>query len=68
MALPAGRRGVAALVVALAQVGPLAVAGSSKGGGDQYEKNNKITAFYSSMCNARIIWGGNESIKNIRTF
>ena len=33
----------------------------------RYEKNDQITAFYSSKCNARIIWGGSESIKNIRT-
>lgn len=32
----------------------------------RYEQNNEITAFFSALCNARIIWGGDETIKNIR--
>lgn len=32
----------------------------------KYEQNNEITAYFSALCNARIIWGGDETIKNIR--
>jgi len=31
-----------------------------------YEKDKGITDYYSSICDARIIWGGNEAIRNIR--
>jgi hypothetical protein len=34
----------------------------------RYEQNEKITSTYSANCNARIIWGGDISIKNIRKF
>ncbi len=32
----------------------------------QYQKNDEITADFSKRCHARIIWGGDETIKNIR--
>jgi hypothetical protein len=32
----------------------------------QYEPDDTITALFSSLCNARIIWGGDETIKTIR--
>lgn len=32
----------------------------------RYEKNNEITGEFSKHCNARIIWGGDQTIKNIR--
>ena len=32
----------------------------------RYKKNEDATTFYSSICNARVIWGGNETIRNIR--
>ena len=32
----------------------------------KYEQNNEITAYFSALCNARIIWGGDETIRNIR--
>lgn len=32
----------------------------------KYQHNKKITDQLSSICNARIIWGGDETIKNIR--
>lgn len=32
----------------------------------KYERNNEITAMYSKNCNARIIWGGDRTIWNIR--
>lgn len=31
-----------------------------------YEKDKEITDFYSSICDARIIWGGDEAIRSIR--
>ena len=34
----------------------------------RYSDNPEFTQKISSICNARLIWGGNESIKNIRTF
>lgn len=34
----------------------------------QYKQNDEITRVFSSDCNARIIWGGDETIKNIRKF
>ena len=32
----------------------------------RYEKNDEITSLYSANCDARIIWGGDEAIRNIR--
>ncbi len=32
----------------------------------RYEQNDQITGDFSASCNARIIWGGDESIRNIR--
>jgi hypothetical protein len=32
----------------------------------RYEKNDKITGKFSAKCNARIIWGGDVTIRNIR--
>jgi len=32
----------------------------------RYEQNNEITAMFSSNCNARMIWGGDATIKGIR--
>ncbi len=32
----------------------------------RYEQNNEITGMFSADCNARIIWGGDETIRNIR--
>ncbi len=32
----------------------------------RYEQNDKITGKFSEACNARIIWGGDEAIRNIR--
>ena len=32
----------------------------------RYEQNDEITGAYSANCNARIIWGGDATIKNIR--
>lgn len=32
-----------------------------------YERENNITSHYSSMCDCRIIWGGDEAIRNIRS-
>jgi len=31
-----------------------------------YEKDKEITDFYSSICDARIIWGGDQAIRSIR--
>ncbi len=31
-----------------------------------YGRDKEITDFYSSICDARIIWGGDEAIRNIR--
>ncbi|MFA9376896.1 MAG: acyl-CoA reductase [Lachnotalea sp.] len=31
-----------------------------------YEKNKEVTDYYSSICDARIIWGGDQAIRNIR--
>lgn len=33
-----------------------------------YQRNDEITAYYSSICDARIIWGGDDAIQNIRKF
>ena len=32
----------------------------------QYEPDDTVTSFFSSICSARIIWGGDETIKTIR--
>lgn len=32
----------------------------------RYEQNDEITGIFSANCNARIIWGGDETIRNIR--
>ena len=32
----------------------------------KYKQNNEITAIFSAGCNARIIWGGDVAIRNIR--
>jgi len=32
----------------------------------RYEQNDEITRLYSANCNARIIWGGDIAIRNIR--
>lgn len=32
----------------------------------RYEQNDEITSKFSANCNARIIWGGDETIRNIR--
>jgi hypothetical protein len=32
----------------------------------RYEKNDEVTGAFSANCNARIIWGGDLTIKNIR--
>lgn len=32
----------------------------------RYDHDESITAYYSSLCNARVIWGGDASIRNIR--
>ncbi|HAX96044.1 MAG TPA: acyl-CoA reductase [Prolixibacteraceae bacterium] len=32
----------------------------------KYEQNDEVTRMYSSGCNARIIWGGDDAIRNIR--
>ena len=34
----------------------------------RYSNNDKFTEKISSFCKARLIWGGNETIKNIRMF
>lgn len=33
-----------------------------------YPKEDEITAYYSSVCDARIIWGGDNTIHNLRRF
>ena len=32
----------------------------------RYDHNKELTDYFSSICDARIIWGGNETITNIR--
>jgi hypothetical protein len=32
----------------------------------RYEQNDEITCMYSANCNARLIWGGDVTIRNIR--
>ena len=33
----------------------------------QYEHNDEITGYFSSLCNVRVIWGGDETISKIRS-
>ena len=33
----------------------------------KYDRDNDITSYFSSICNARIIWGGDLTINNIRS-
>jgi hypothetical protein len=33
----------------------------------QYEHNDEITAHFSSLCDVRVIWGGDETIRRIRS-
>lgn len=32
----------------------------------RYEHNDEITSHFSSMCNVRVLWGGDETIRRIR--
>lgn len=32
----------------------------------KYQQNDEITGFFSANCNARIIWGGDQAINNIK--
>ena len=34
----------------------------------RYDKNNNITEYFSSISDARLIWGGDSTIKNVRQF
>ena len=34
----------------------------------RYAQDDEITGYFSSKCNVRIIWGGNQTINNIRKF
>ena len=34
----------------------------------RYDKNNDITEYFSSICDARVIWGGDSTIKNVRQY
>lgn len=34
----------------------------------KYEKNENITSYFSSICNIRLIWGGDKTIDDIRRF
>ena len=34
----------------------------------QYSDNDKLTEYYSSNCDGRLIWGGDKSIKSIKQF
>ena len=33
----------------------------------QYEHNDEVTGYFSSLCDMRVIWGGDETIKRIRS-
>tara|TARA_A100001015_G_scaffold258104_1_gene301131 strand:+ start:4745 stop:5932 length:1188 start_codon:yes stop_codon:yes gene_type:complete len=33
----------------------------------KYKHDDKITGYYSSICNARVIWGGNKTINDLRS-
>ena len=32
----------------------------------RYDKNDDITGYFSSICDVRVIWGGDSTIKNVR--
>ena len=32
-----------------------------------YKRDDSITSYFSSICDCRIVWGGNETIKSIRS-
>ncbi len=34
----------------------------------KYDKNDNITKYFSSICDARIIWGGDSTINNVRKY
>ena len=34
----------------------------------RYDKNNDITEYFSSICDARVIWGGDSTIKKVRQY
>lgn len=34
----------------------------------KYSHDDQVTAYYSSICHGRIIWGGDQTIQNIRKF
>ena len=34
----------------------------------RYDKNNNITEYFSSISDARLIWGGDSTIKNVRQY
>ena len=34
----------------------------------RYDKNNDITEYFSSICDTRVIWGGDSTIKNVRQY
>ena len=34
----------------------------------QYKNNNEFTKKISSLCNARVIWGGDQTINSLRDF
>ncbi|MGI6668022.1 MAG: acyl-CoA reductase [Acetivibrionales bacterium] len=34
----------------------------------RYERSNDITAYFSAMCNVRVIWGGDNTISEIRKY
>jgi len=34
----------------------------------RYEKNDNFTKYFSSICDARIIWGGDSTINNVRKY
>lgn len=34
----------------------------------KYSRNNNVTEYLSSICDARVLWGGDATIKNIRQF
>ena len=34
----------------------------------RYEHNDEITAYYSQLCDMRVVWGGDETINRVRRF
>ncbi len=34
----------------------------------RYDKEDDVTEYFSSICDARVIWGGDSTIKNVRQF